>query len=142
MTPGARRQAGQAHGPDADAGQAGDGVADRSQHPAHLPVAALVDGQLHLGRAAAVRVLLAAQQADVLRRSGQAVVEHDSLPQTRQRVGAGDALHLRSVGLGDMVARVAQLEQEVAVVREENQPLAVGVQPAHGPQHRLAADVH
>ena len=115
---------------------------DGGQHPAHLPVAALVDGQLDLAHPAAVHVLFAAQQADVLGGAGQAVVEHDPLPQTRQRVGVGDALYLRPVGLGDVVARVGQLEQEVAVVGQEDQPLAVGVQPAHGPQHRLAADVH
>ncbi len=142
MPPGARRQAGQAHGSDADAGQAGDGVADGGQHPAHLPVAAFIDGQFHFPDPAAVHILLAAQQADVLGGPGHAVVEHDPFPQTRQRVGVRDALHLRPVRLGDMVARMRELEQEVAVVGQEDQPLAVGVETPHGPQHRLAADVH
>jgi len=79
---------------------------DSGQHPAHLPVASLVDGQFHLAHPTTVHVLFAAQQADILGGAGQAVVEHDPLPQTRQRVGIGNALHLRPVSLGDMVARV------------------------------------
>jgi len=142
VTPRARRQACQANSPDADASQAGDGVADGGQHPAYLPVASLVDGQFHLAHPAAVHILFAAQQADVLGRPGQAVVEHDPLPQTPQCVGVGDALHLRPVSLGDMVAWVGQLEQEIAIIGQEDQPLAVGIQPAHRPQHRLPTDVH
>ena len=142
VPPGARRQPGQADRPDADAGQAGDGVADGGEHPAHLPVAALVDGQLDLSDAGPVYVLLAAQQADVFGRASQAVFQHDPFAETRQGVGIRNALHLDPVGLGDVVARVGQLEQEVAVVGQEDQALAVGVQAAHGPQHGIAADVN
>ena len=117
-------------------------MADRCQHPTHLPVAALVDSQFHLALARAVYVLLATQEADVLGGAGQAVFEHDPLPKTRQGIGIGDALHLHPVRFGDMVARVGQLEQEVAIIGQEDQPVTVGVQAAHGPQHRLAANIH
>ena len=117
-------------------------MADGGQHPAHLTVPALVNGQLHFADPAAVHVFFAAQETDVFRRAGQAVLQHDSFSQTRQGIGIGDALHLRPVGFGDMVARVRELEQEVAVIREKNQPVAVGIQAAHRPQHRLAPDVH
>ncbi len=117
-------------------------MADSGQHPSYLPVAALVNGQLQLARARAVYVLLAPQQADVLGGTGQAVFEHDALPQTRQGIRTGDALDLHPVGLGDVVARVGQLEQEVAVIGQEDQPVAVGIQPAHRPQHRLPTDVY
>ena len=49
MPPGAGGQAGQADGPDLDARQPLDGVADGGQHPAHLAVAALEDGELDFG---------------------------------------------------------------------------------------------
>ena len=117
-------------------------MADGCQHPTHLPVSALVDSQLHLALARAVYVLLAAQQADIFGGAGQAVFEHDPLPQARQGIGIGDALHLHPVRFGDMVARVGQLEQEVTIIGQEDQPVAVGVQAAHGPQHRLAANIH
>ncbi len=117
-------------------------MADGGQHPAHLPVAALVDGQLHLPDPAPAHILLATQQPNILGGSGQAIIKHDPLPKTRQRVGVRDALHLRPISFRDMVTWVGQLEQKVAVIRKEDQPLAVGVQSAHGPQHRLPADVY
>lgn len=41
-----------------------------------------------------------------------------------------------------MVTRVRELKEEISVVGQEDQPIAVGIQAAHGPQHRVAADVH
>ncbi len=142
VPPGSRRQAGQAHVANADADQAGDRVAERSHHPAHLPVAAFVNGQLHFPLPGSVRVLLAAQQADVLSGLGHAVVEHDAAPQAPQRIVAGNAGHRNPVGFGDMVARVGHLKQKVAVIRQKDQAFAVGIQAPDGTQHRLSADVY
>jgi hypothetical protein len=41
-----------------------------------------------------------------------------------------------------MVTRVRHLEQKVAVVGQEDQTFAVGIQAPHRTQHRLAADVY
>ncbi len=113
------------------------------QHPAHLPVAALVDGQLDLGAAAALpRLAGRTCQADVFGGPSRAVFQMDAAPQAVQRVRGRDAPDRGAIGLGDVVARVGQLEQKVAVIRKKDQPLAVGVQPPDGAQHRLAADVH
>ncbi len=114
----------------------------RLHHPAHLPVAAFINREFQCGPARAVGILFAAQQAHILSRPGQAVIQHDSLAEPLQRLGIGHALHLHAVGLRDVVAGVGHLEQEIAVVGHKNQPVAVGVQPPHRAQHGLAADVH
>jgi len=49
VPPRAGGQAAQADGADLDARQALDGVANGGEHPAHLAVAALEDGQFDLG---------------------------------------------------------------------------------------------
>ncbi len=142
MPPGSRRQAGQPDAADADADQTGDGVAESRHHAAHLPVAALIDGQLHFPLPRAVRVLLAAQQANILGGLCHAVVQQDAAPQTSERIFAGNARHGDSIRFRDMVTRMRHLEQEVAVVGQKDQAFAVGVEAANGTQHRLAADVY
>ena len=143
MPPGAGRQAGELNAADFDAHELGDRMAERGHHAAHLPVAAFVNGQLDIGLpAGAVGACLAPQQPDILGRPGQAVVEHDAPAQALQSVFGRDAGDGNAVRFRDMVARVGQLEQKIPVIREEDQPLAVGIQPPDRPQHRLAADVH
>ncbi len=110
VTPGARRQAGQAHRADADADQASDGVAEGSHHAAHLPVAALINSQLHFPLPGAVGVLLAAHQPDVLGGLCHAVVQHDAAPQALQGVFTRDAGYGNPVRFRDMVARVGHLK--------------------------------
>ena len=121
MTPRAGRQAGKLDAADFDADQLCDRVAERGHHTAHLPVAALVNGQLNIRLPArAVRVGLAPQQAHVLGGPRHAVVEHDAPAQALQGVFGGNASHRDAVRLRNMVARVGQLEQEVAVIREKD----------------------
>ena len=142
MTPSAWRQAGEAHIADADADQAGDGMTKRGHHPAHLPVAALVNRQLELRLPGAAFVLLASQQPDILGRLRHTVVQHDSAPQTLQGIFAGNAGNRDPVGFRDMVALVRHLKQKVAIIGQKDQAFAVGVQTPDRAQHRLAADVH
>ena len=127
MPPGARRQAGQANAADADADQARDGVAERRQHPAHLTVAAFINGQLHFSLPCAALVLLATQQAHILGGPGHAVVQHDSAPEPPQCLFAGNARNGHAVCFWHMVARMGQLEQKIAVVGQKDQPFTVGV---------------
>ena len=91
MPPRAGRQAGQADVADADAGEAGDGMADGGQHPPHLPIAALMNCQFDLRRpfpflsgAGAVRT----DQPDPLGGRGHPVLQPDAPGQPRQGVGA------------------------------------------------------
>ena len=142
MPPGAGRQAGKLHCANANAGQPRDRVAERLHHTAHLPVAALINSQFQSGPSGSVSILFAPEQTHILRRLGQAVVQHDPLAKPLQGIGIGDALHFHAVRLRDMVARVGHLEQKIAVVGHKNQAVAVRVQPSHGPQHGLPADVH
>ncbi len=85
-------------------------MAERGHHAAHLPVAALIEGQLDFPLPRAVGILLAAQQADVLGRLCHAVVEHDAAPQTLQSVFAGDAGNRDPVRFRDMVTRMRHLK--------------------------------
>jgi hypothetical protein len=116
MPPRTWGQASQTDAADADANQAGDSMAERRHHPAHLTVTAFIDGQLYFPLPCAVGVLLAAQQADVLGRLRHAVIQHDAATQTPKRIFAGNARHGDAVRLGNMVTRVRHLKQKVAVV--------------------------
>ena len=133
VPPRAGRQAGELNAADFDTHQLCDRVAQCRHHAAHLPVAAFVNRQLKLRLAAgAVWIWLAAQKADVLGRPRHAVIEHDPPAQALQSVFAGNAGDGNPVGLRNMVARVGQLEQKIAVIGEENQSFAVGVQTPDG----------
>ena len=134
MPPRTDRQPGQAHVADRNARQARDGVADGGEHPAHLPLAALKDGQFDFG----LRLLFGVRfvtgldhppDVDVFGGRGGAVVEHQALRQPRQGGLVRDAAHDGAVRLGDVVLRVGQMVQKVAVVGQKDQAVRVGVQP-------------
>ncbi len=111
MPPGTGGQASELDAADFDAHQLCDRVAKRSHHAADLPVAAFVNSQLDIGLSArAVRVRLAPQQANVLRRPGHAVVEHDASAQTLQGIFGRDTGNRNAVRFRDMVAGMGQLK--------------------------------
>ena len=122
MAPGA--EVAQAQRPEGHAPQLDDAMADRLAHPPHLALAALVDRQLELVRA---------EQAHVGRR-GAAVVELDALAQRAQGALARAPLDARPIGPRHLEARVRQRVGEVAVVGEQDQAGAVGVQAPDGIQ--------
>ncbi len=64
--------------------------------------------------------------------SGHSIVQLDAAPEMGQRVGAGHAIDQHQIALGMLKARVAQLQGQVAVVGQQQQALAVQVQPADG----------
>ncbi len=114
----------QPHRPDPGPGQPGDRVADVLEEPTDDLVAALVDDQLHDGLAGAVLHDAGPGHGD------RAVVEGDAVLDRAQR-GLGDlARHLDDVGLVHLVRGVRQPVGEVTVVGQDQQTLAVGVQPA------------
>ena len=101
-------------------------VADRLEHPAHLPVATFV--QRHLdGRAV--------EAADAGRR-GAAVLELDAVRELAQlRVGRL-APELGDVDLVDLVLRMREPVRERAVVRQQQRAGRVGVEAADGDDAR------
>ena len=109
-------------------------MADGLAHAPHLALAALVQHDLDDARAAR-----RAQHAHPRRRSAPAV-QLDARGQPRSRLGAHRASHRRLVRLLDAVARVHEPRREVAVVREQQQPGRVGVEPAHGEEPAVGAD--
>jgi hypothetical protein len=95
-------------------------MADGLQHPPHLPLAALVDGDLDPIRG---------QPLDP-RRGGAAIVELDAVAQGLQRVlPHGRAPDLGVVGARDLEARMREPVRERAVVGEQDQPGGIGVEP-------------
>ena len=143
MTPGTGRETGQANCADLDADKLGHGMPQRRHHAAYLPVAALVEGQLDLRLPpGTVRVGLAAQEADILGGLRHAVIEHDAAPEAAQRVFVRHARHGDPVGLRDMITRVGHLKQKIAVVGQEDEALAVGVESSDRTQHRLAPNIN
>ena len=145
VTPPAGRQPGEADIPDPDAREAADRVADGGQHPPHLPVAALIDRQFDIRRPLPFRAFRraeGAQDVGALRRGGHAVLQHHAAHQAAQIVGVGNAGDGGAIRFGDMVARVSQTVQKIAVVGQKNQPLAVGVEAAHWAQQGLSLEVY
>jgi hypothetical protein len=67
-----------------------------------------------------------------LRRGRHTVVQLDAAAEAGQGISARRPVHQHQVGLGVLEARMAQLERQVAVVGQQQQALAVQVQPAHG----------
>jgi len=129
MTPGTGWQAGEPDIADADPGQLPDRVAEGREHPADLTVAAFEDRQLDYRLPCSVRALpfsvalVAAAETDILSGLSRAVFEINPSAQNVQRLLGRNAAHLRPVGLWDMVARVGQAVQKLAVVGQEDQAL-------------------
>ena len=118
MAPGG--EVAQAQRAEGHAAQVDHAVADRLAHPPYLALAALVDRQLELVRA---------EQAHVGRR-GAAVLELDALAQRAQGALARAPLDPRPIGPRHLEARMGERVGEVAVVGEQDQARAVGVQAA------------
>ena len=112
---------------DAHAHQPAHRMADRVAHPAHLAVASFVDRDAQQVRR---------RQRD-LRRRGDAVLERDALAEHAHRRGRGSSRDLGQVLLLDPERRMGEPMREVAVVREEQQPLGVGVEPTDREHPRL-----
>ena len=141
----------EAPGASAAEGETTNGAADQPphrmpdgvQHAPQLALATLVQHHAQPGAAA-----IAAQQLRLGGR-GRAIVQLDALAQAGQRRVVRDALDERLVGLVDAVAGVRQAVRQLAVGGEQQQPLAVAVEPPDVPQagrrvveqveHRLAS---
>ncbi len=139
MAPLAGLQAGQTKRADGDAHQAQGRMAGGRGHVADLPLLALVQhdpqprgrdgGPVADGDAARRQIRFHGQQLDPGR--GQQLTLHGhARPQRGQGFGRGDVFHLDEIDLGQLVARVGQPVGQVAVVGEQQQPLAVVIQPA------------
>src|SRR4051812_46792994 len=100
-----------------DAAQLDDRVADRLEHAADLPLAALVDDDLQLG----------AEALDA-RRRGRAVVELDAVAQAPEVILGRASADAGAVGLGNLEARMGQAVRELAVVGQQDQAGALGIQ--------------
>jgi hypothetical protein len=96
-------------------------VTDRLAHAPHLTLAALVDDYLDQVRC----------QPAHARRAGAPVLEIDAPAQDGQlRAPNGTARHAHPVCTLYPVARVQQRLSQVAVVGEQDQAAAVGVEPS------------
>jgi len=100
-------------------------VAQGGEHAANLTVTALENRQFDFRLPYSVHpiALMTAAKPDILCRLGRAVFKVDSPAQDVQRFLGRNAAHLRPVGLWDMVARVGQAVQKLAVVGQEDQAL-------------------
>src|SRR5579864_3649725 len=109
--------------------QRDDLVADLLQHPADLPVASLADHDSQLG---APRIAAAGGDSKHLDLGGRgdSVVELHARAQRLEVSRAGRAGDHRDVPLGDLVTRMGQAEGQLAVIRQEQEPRAVRVEPA------------
>jgi len=141
VTPAAAGDVREADVADAGSGQALDAAADGGEHPAHLSIAALEDGQLDLAAAGAVGFLGHLGHPHILRRLRDAVLQLNARVQLRQAAGFGHAPEDRFVRFADMVLGVCDLVDEVAVVGEEDQALRVDVEAADGAQEGLLLQV-
>lgn len=123
-------------------------MAEGREHSADLAVAAFEDRQLDYRLPCPIRALpfavalVAAAETDILGRLGRAVFEVDPPAQDVQRFLGRNAAHLRPIGLWDMVARVGQTVQKLAVVGQEDQAFRVNVQSPDRAEHRLIAQIH
>lgn len=118
-------------------------MTDRRQHAAHLSVLTLMDGQFHLGAAHAPRPFREPlAHAYVFGGLGDAVFQANAERELLQRFRAGNAAHGGPVGLRHVVLGMGQSVEKIAVVGQEDQTLAVRIQPADRTQHRLALQIH
>ena len=116
---------------EAHARQLAHAMADRLAHAPHLALSPLAELELDH---------VPGQQAHA-RGRGSPVVELDAVAERRERGSvrppAGDA---RQIGLRHLVARVREQVRQLAVVGQQDQPGAVGVQAADRIQAPLVAD--
>ncbi len=122
-------------------------MAQQADHATKLALAALV--QRHpqptgppvglAGRPACRKRLRRLPQQYDLGRRGRAIVQHHAVLQPPDLARVGEPCHLHQIGLRMLVARVGQPVSEPAIVGEQEQALAVLVQPADGeePLRRL-----
>ena len=114
----------QLHRPDRRADEPGYRMIDRFQQPPHEMVAPLVQDQLHDRPAS--RDVNDGERVD----PGQPVLQLDPVAQPatqRPRYRTG---HLGKVGLRHLERRVGQAVRQLTVVREEEKPFGLGVEPA------------
>lgn len=83
------------------------------------------------GDAARRQVWLAAEQLDLCRGHRLPLHRHPR-PQRDQRLGRGHVLHLYQISFGQFEAGMGQPVRKVTVVGQQQQPLAVLIQPAGG----------
>ena len=148
VPPSTRRQAGKADITNTDSGQLADRVAKGGEHPAHLTVAAFKNCQLDLrlpgpiGSIAFAVTLVTPAKAHILGGLSRTVFQVDATAQNIQRLLCGNAAHFRPVRFRDMVTRVCQAIQKLAIVGEKNQAFRIDIQPPDRAQHRLIAQIH
>ena len=119
-------------------------MAQGGEHAANLTVTALENRQLDFRLPHPVHpiALVTAAKPDVLCRLGRAVFKVDPSAQDIQRFLGRNAADLRPIGFWDMVSRVGQTVQELAIVGQKDQAFRVNVQSPNRAQHRLVAQVH
>src|SRR5579864_99548 len=132
----ARTEVADADRSDADALQADDWVGDHVAHPPNLAVPALVQPDDDR-RPRAARGLGRVLEPD-LGRTGAAALDDHPVAQAIEIAVVGHAFDERLVRAIDFVARVRHALGELAVVREQDQPLGLVVETTHGIE--VAAD--
>ncbi len=144
LAPFARRQAVEPVGADRDPHQAQGREADGGGHAPHLAIAALGDRHLQPCRwhmlAEADRRVARPQcrlRDDVrLCRAGASVVERHAASQLTERRFPRYTFHLHPIGLGQLMARVGDARLQATVIGEQQQSLAVVVEPPGGTHAR------
>ena len=121
----AQRQPCKSHAP-----KCRDTAANRGKHTAHLSVAPLMDDRLDHGTS-----ILHAQYAQTCG-SSSAVFEQDSTAQLFQSLCRDLSHHLCMVDLVDLIAWMEQPLRQCSIVRDEEQPLRIGIEPPHGIESR------
>jgi len=134
MAPLAGLQIPERHGTDAYPNQALYGPAEERSHAADLPFAPLAQRYAEPGLSAPC-----AKDAHVRRRRPLAVHDH-AAPPGLESLLSWLTLDQDVVFLGMLVARMRQAMGQLTVVREQDEPLAVHIQPANGEQVPGQAD--
>ena len=114
-------------------------MAHRGHHAPHLPVLPLVDRDLYIRRSACGKGL---HQPHPLRRRRDTVVQFHPLGQSLERLPGRCPGDRREIGFRNVKARMGEVMDKGAVVREKEQPLTLGVEPTHRAQQWLAGKVH
>ena len=137
LPPLARRQLAEVEPPDAHAHELDDLVPDRRAHPPDLAVLALGEDDLEPGRALALpddaaggATARGPEDPHLRRPRHRAVVERQALPQRAERLAVGNARDARVVGLRDVVLGGREALAEAVVVRQDEEPRGVAVEPA------------